>query len=121
MGNVNGPLILQIYGGLAVVYMPSSKDKHMNKFNTFVQLKELMFAMEQDLGISELSEPEKCVFSCIVQASEAGELISTKSIEQHILTSNMSRPTLFRCIRQLLAKGIISQPSHGKYLVAASS
>ena len=93
----------------------------MSKFNTFVQLKELMFAMEQDLGISELSEPEKSVFSCIVQASEAGELISTKSIEQHILTSNMSRPTLFRCIRQLLAKEIISQPSHGKYLVAASS
>jgi len=38
----------------------------MSKFNTFTQLKELMFAMEQDLGISELSEPEKCVFSCIV-------------------------------------------------------
>ena len=32
----------------------------MSKFNTFVQLKELMFAMEQDLGISALSEPEKC-------------------------------------------------------------
>ena len=30
----------------------------MSKFNTFAQLKELMFAMEQDLGISELSEPD---------------------------------------------------------------
>ncbi len=48
----------------------------MSKFNTFTQLKELMFAMEQDLGISELSEPEKCVFSCIVQATEAGGSIS---------------------------------------------
>jgi hypothetical protein len=44
----------------------------MSKFNTFTQLKELMFAMEQDLGINELSEPEKYVFSCIVQATEAG-------------------------------------------------
>ena len=87
----------------------------MSKFNTFVQLKELMFAMEQDLGISELSEPEKAVFSCIVQASATGEPISTKSIEQHILTSKMSRPTLFRSIKQLLALDIISQPSHGHY------
>ena len=52
----------------------------MSKFNTFTQLKELMFAMEQDLGISELSEPEKCVFSCIVQATEACGSITTKSI-----------------------------------------
>ena len=88
----------------------------MSKFNTFTQLKELMFAMEQDLGISELSEPEKCVFSCIVQATEAGGSITTKSIEQHLLTSNLSRPTLFRAIKQLLAKDIISQPSHGKYV-----
>ena len=91
----------------------------MSKFNTFVQLKELMFAMEQDLGISELSEPEKCVFLCIVQASEAGEPISTKSNEKHILTSNMSRPTLFRAIKQLLAKDVITQPSYGKYIATA--
>ena len=89
----------------------------MSKFNTFVKLKELMFVMEQDLGISELSEPEKCVFSCIVQASEAGEHISTKAIEQHILTSNTSRPTLFRVLKQLVTKGAISQPCHGKYAV----
>ena len=87
----------------------------MSRFNTFVQTKELMIAMEQDLGISELSEPEKCVFSCIAQASEAGGTISTKSIGQHTLMSNMSRPTLFRSIKQLLALDIISQPSHGHY------
>ena len=91
----------------------------MSKFNTFVKLKELMFVMEQDLGISELSEPEKYVLSCIVQASEAGEHISTKAIEQHIFTSNMSRPTLFRVLKQLVTKGVISQPSHGKYGVIA--
>ena len=91
----------------------------MSKFNTFTQLKELMFAMEQDLGISELSEPEKCVFSCIVQATEAGGSITTKAIAQHMLTSNLSRPTLFRAIKQLLAKDIITQPSHGKYVANA--
>ena len=91
----------------------------MNKFNTFTQLKELMFAMEQDLGISELPEPEKCVFSCIVQATEAGGSITTKAITQHMLTSNLSRPTLFRAIKQLLAKDIITQPSHGKYVANA--
>ena len=91
----------------------------MSKFNTFTQLKELMFAMEQDLGISELSEPEKYVFSCIVQATEAGGSITTKAITQHTLTSNLSRPTLFRAIKQLLAKDIISQPSHGKYVANA--
>ena len=91
----------------------------MSNLNTFTQLKELIFAMEKDLGISELSEPEKCVFSCIVQATEAGFSITTKAIEQHLLTSNLSRPTLFRAIKQLLAKDIISQPSHGKSLANA--
>ena len=91
----------------------------MNKFSTFAQLKELIFVMEQDLGISELSEPEKCVFSCIIQATEAGASISTKDIQQHLLTSNLSRPTLFRAIKQLLAKDIISQPSHGQYVATA--
>ena len=62
----------------------------MSKFNTFMQLKELMFAMEQDLGISELSEPEKCVFSCIAQATKASGSITTKAIEQHLLTSILS-------------------------------
>jgi hypothetical protein len=93
--------------------------ERMSKFNTFTQLKELMFAMEQDLGISEFSEPEKCVFSCIVQATEAGGSITTKAIEHHMLTSNLSRPTLFRAIKQLLAKDIITQPSHGKYVANA--
>jgi len=88
----------------------------MSKFNTFTQLKELMFVMEQDLGISELSEPEKCVLSCIVQTTEAGSSITTKAIEKHILTSKLSRPTLFRAIKQLLARDIITQPSHGKYI-----
>jgi len=91
----------------------------MNKFSIFAQLKELITEMEQDLGISELSEPEKCVLSCIVQATEAGGSISTKVIQQHLLTSNLSRPTLFRAIKQLLAKDIISQPSHGKYVATA--
>jgi hypothetical protein len=62
----------------------------MSKFSTFTQLKELMFAMEQDMGISELSEPEKCVFSCIIQATEASGSITTKAIEQHLLTSILS-------------------------------
>jgi predicted HTH transcriptional regulator len=93
--------------------------ERVSKFNTFTQLKELMFVMEQDLGISELSEPEKCVFSCIVQATEAGGSITTKAIEQHMLTSNLSRPTLFRAIKQLLAKDIITQLSHGKYVANA--
>ena len=93
----------------------------MSKFSTFTQLKELMFAMEQELGISELSEPEKCVFSCIVQGTEAGGSISTKAIEKHILTSNLSRPTLFRVIKQLLAKDVITQPSHGKYMSDVSA
>ena len=88
----------------------------MSKFNTFTQLKELMFVMEQNLGISELSEPEKCVLSCIVQTTEAGSSITTKAIEKHILTSKLSRPTLFRAIKQLLARDIITQPSHGKYI-----
>ena len=91
----------------------------MNKFSTFTQLKELIFVMEQDLGISELSEPEKCVFSCIVQVTEASGSISTQAIQQHLLTSNLSRPTLFRAIKQLLAKDIISQPSHGQYVATA--
>jgi len=75
----------------------------MSKCNKFVHLKKLMFAMEQDLGISELSESEKSVFSCIVQATEAGGSITTKAIEQHLLTSNLSRPTLFRAIKQVLS------------------
>ena len=91
----------------------------MSKFNTFTKLKELMFAMEQDLGISELSEPEKCVFSCIIQATEASGSITTKAIEQHLLTSILSWPTLFRAIKQLLAKDIITQLSHGKYIAIA--
>ena len=78
-----------------------------------------MFAMEQDLGISELSQPEKCVFPCIVQATEADGSITTKAMEQQMLTSNFSRPTLLRSVKQLLAKIIITQPSHGKYVANA--
>jgi len=80
-----------------------------------------MFAMEQNLGLGEMSEAEKCVFSCIVQATEAGGSITTKAIEKHILTSNLSRPTLFRAIKQLLVKDIITQPSHGKYIATLSA
>jgi hypothetical protein len=54
-----------------------------------------------------------------VQATESGGSISTKAIEKHILTSNLSRPTLFRAIKQLLVKDIITQPSHGKYMAIA--
>ena len=55
--------------------------------------------MEQDLGISELFQPERCVFPCIVQAAEAGGSITPKAMERQMLTSNLSRPTVLRSIK----------------------
>lgn len=88
----------------------------MRKYHTFVQLKEMMFAMEQSLGLGEMTEAEKCVFSCIIQATGVDSPISTKTIEKHLLTSKFSRPTVFRAIKSLLKQGVILQHSRGKYL-----
>ena len=72
-----------------------------------ISLKILLEDMEQDLGLTALSSAEKSLyFAAQILKSDEG-IVETKQMMSHMFTQNISRPTFFRALSKIEAKGLI--------------
>ena len=69
--------------------------------------------MEQDVGLASLSGVEKNVYLAAQDMKSSNGLVETKQILDHRFTQKMSRPTFFRALKSIEAKGLLSH-SDGK-------
>ena len=78
-------------------------------FKKIITLRLLLDEMEQDIGISELSDPEKSIFLAAQDIRSEHHYVTTKDLLEHKLTQSLTRPTFFRCLKSIQEKGLIVQ------------
>ena len=61
----------------------------------------MLSQMEDDLGMGEMSISEKQVLMAVFDIQEKMGSAKTKTILNHDLTKNISRPSIFRALKQL--------------------
>jgi len=76
-------------------------------FERLISLKILLEDMEQDLGLTSLSSAEKSVYLAAQSLKSDGGIVETKQIMTHLFTQDISRPTFFRALSKIEAKGLI--------------
>ena len=85
-----------------------------------ISFKLLLQKMENDIGLSDLSDVETKVFLAISDLCNQFEIAKTQAVLQHDLVASIGRATVFRAIKKLEDRNKISksQNQHGAYSLA---
>lgn len=88
-----------------------------------ISFKLLLQKMENNLGLSDLSDVETKVFLAISDLSNQFETAKTQAVLQHELVASIGRATIFRAIKKLEDRDKIakSQDQYGAYSIAYSA
>ena len=88
-----------------------------------ISFKLLLQKMENDLGLSYLSDVETKVFLAISDLCNQFEIAKTQAVLQHELVASIGRATIFRAIKKLEDRDKIakSQDQYGAYSIAHSA
>ena len=88
-----------------------------------ISFKLLLRKMENDLGLSDLSDVETKVFLAISDLCNQFETAKTQAVLKHDLVASIGRATIFRAIKKLEDRDKIlkSQYQHGTYSLAIST
>ncbi|MDC0343708.1 helix-turn-helix domain-containing protein [bacterium] len=88
------------------------------KLQPLAQLSMLLSDMEQELGLEELSHFEKQVLLAVVDCASEADSAQLADIQKHKLTQEISRPSLFRALKQLEETGQIERlgGKRGRYV-----
>ena len=70
-------------------------------YKSIIRLQNMLSQMEDDLGMGEMSISEKQVLMAVFEIQEKLGFAKTKTILNHDLTKNISRPSIFRALKQL--------------------
>ena len=90
--------------------------------STLIELKKLLNNMEQDFGLSSLSEVERNVLYAIKDLEKENGAAKTGLLLNHEFTANMSRISVFRSIKTLekLKKIERRTSKRGEYIISPS-
>jgi hypothetical protein len=65
------------------------------------KLRVMVADMEKDLGLAELCEASRLLYCAAIELSDGGE-IRTSDLRKHALLREVSRPTFFRALSELI-------------------
>ena len=91
--------------------------------NTLIELKKLLNKMEEDVGLTSLSEVEKNVLYAIKDLEREKGFAKTASLLSHEFTAHISRISVFRSIKTLedLSKIKRKTSKRGEYITVPTS
>jgi hypothetical protein len=75
--------------------------------NGMAALRNLLAEMEADLGLHELSGAQRDILYAASLMASKSEQVTSASLQQHPLLKNMTRSTLFRCLKALSDAGFL--------------
>jgi hypothetical protein len=81
---------------------------------SIIQMRLLLEGMEESLGLSNLSDSEKCIYLAAQDLKSDDNMVETKAILNHPLTAGLSRPTFFRCLKRVQNKGLLENSKQKK-------
>lgn len=85
----------------------------MSAIVRLAQIRGLMFDIETEAGLTEISGLEREVLLACADIISTKELAQTKDILSHRFLINFSRPSVFRALKSLINQELLS---HGKRL-----
>lgn len=94
----------------------SSKETNaeMSANSKLAQLRDLLWQMEVEVGLEQLSQPQRDVYyaACLV-ADETKELQS-EQVRLHPMVTQMARPTFYRALKELVERGFLVSSGSSK-------
>ena len=74
------------------------------------RLRHLLYEMECDAGLDELSELERSILAVIdsISCARSGSTVVTEEIRGHVLLSNVAQATFYRALKSLRSKDFIA-------------
>ncbi|MEI6800021.1 MAG: hypothetical protein WCO04_12520 [Pseudomonadota bacterium] len=103
---------IQLHAGVA------TKGIGMFPSDKLASLRKLLFEMEQDLGLADLSGIQRDVYYAARLTAEGAEMVRGEAIRSHALLNRISRPTFYRALKDLELAGYLSHADttrSGKY------
>ena len=100
-----------------------TRSEYTMAHEALISFKLLLQKMENDLGLSDLSDVETKVFLAISDLCNQFDTAKTQAVLQHDLVASIGRATIFRAIKKLEDRNKISksQNQHGAYSLAIST
>ena len=87
----------------------------MYRYTTVGQLREIVMAMERELGLSTLSHNERDVLYAVQSVlGETKCVAKSDEIRSHNLVRDMSQPTFHRALKSLLARDLLQHAPETK-------
>lgn len=77
------------------------------KLNGIASLRALLADMEADLGLHELTEPQRDILYAASLLASEDEGVTTNALHQHRLVRGMTRSTFFRSLKALSDSGYL--------------
>ena len=71
------------------------------------ELRKLLRCMEASMGLQELSTAECDIYCAAGEISEEKLAVTTDALMKHGLVEGISRPTFFRALKSLVARGLL--------------
>lgn len=80
----------------------------MFRSTKIASLRNLLFEMEQELGLVELSDVQRDVYYAARMTAGTGDTVQGEDVRHHPLIARISRPTFYRAVKDLIEAGYIS-------------
>ena len=69
----------------------------------------MLLNMERDFGLADLPEQETRLLYAVAMQTRAKSEVSLVEMQEHPLTSDISRSTFFRVLKQLIERGYLEK------------
>jgi hypothetical protein len=87
---------------------------NLQNLRKLAQLKAVLIDMEQDFGLSELTEQEIRILSAMTETLGPDvSLVSSKQLRNSLYCKSLSSPTYHRALKSLLQKSLL-KPAEGR-------
>ncbi|MDB2668343.1 hypothetical protein N9Y74_00490 [Alphaproteobacteria bacterium] len=89
----------------------------MSKLDSYADLRAVLHAMEEDIGLGGTTYAEKSILAAVVQLQNkapTGAFVQSSEIKTYPLCAQISNPSYFRALKKLLDDGTLSLPMNRK-------
>ena len=83
-------------------------------------LRNMLWQMEVEVGLEQLSQAQRDVYYAACLVADDDQLVHSDIVKGHPMVAPMARPTFYRALRDLVAKGFLAAASErkdGRYLI----
>jgi hypothetical protein len=83
-------------------------------------LRDLLWQMEVEVGLEKLSQPQRDVYYAACLVADEEKLLHSEQVKGHPMVANLSRPTFYRALKDLVEQGFLvaaSESKNGRYKI----